>query len=142
MEKNIYYIIFKFYNKHLDLELLIKTTSFINIENPAEYKWQKDNNKNRLNEIKILKKLNPDNFSSIIFENNTHMLYDKIRSACVIGIINGTDHIKQIKNTNVFEYSGKELYKLVYGDDNYYNDIINILEMTCINNGLCEIKKL
>ena len=59
---------------------------------------------------------------------------------CVIGIINGTDHIKQIKNTNVFEYSGKELYKLVY-DDNYYNDIINILEMTCINNGLCEIVK-
>jgi hypothetical protein len=61
---------------------------------------------------------------------------------CVIGIINGTDHIKQIKNTDVFEYSGKELYKLVYGNDNYYNDIINILEMTCINNGLCEIKKL
>ena len=40
-----------------------------------------DNNKNRLNEIKILKKLNPDNFSSIIFENKTHMLYDKIQPA-------------------------------------------------------------
>ena len=77
----IYYIIYKFYNKHLNLELLVKTTSFINIENPTEYKWQKDNNKNRLNEIKILKKLNPDNFSSIIFENKTHMVYDKIQPA-------------------------------------------------------------
>ena len=36
---------------------------------------------NRLNEIKILKKLNPDNFSSIIFENKTHMVYDKIQPA-------------------------------------------------------------
>ena len=61
----IYYTIIKFYNKHLDLNLPVKTTSFINIYNPEKYKWQKDNNKNRLNEIKILKKLNPDNFSSI-----------------------------------------------------------------------------
>jgi len=81
LEKIIYYIIFKFYNKHLDLNLLVKTTSFINIYNPEKYKWQKDNNKNRLNEIKILKKLNPDNFSSIVFENKTHMIYDKIQPA-------------------------------------------------------------
>ena len=81
VEDTIDYIIFKFYNKHLDLKLPIKTTSFINIENPEEYKWQKDNNKNRLNEIKILKKLNPDNFSVIIFENKTHMVYDKIQPA-------------------------------------------------------------
>ena len=81
VENTIYYIIFKFYNRHLDLKLPIKTTSFINIENPEEYKWQKDNNKNRLNEIKILKKLNPDNFSVIIFENKTHMVYDKIQPA-------------------------------------------------------------
>ena len=81
VEKIIYYIIFKFYNKYLDLKLLVKTTSFINIENPAEYKWQKDNNKNRFNEIKILKKLNPDNFSDIVFENKTHMVYDNIQPA-------------------------------------------------------------
>jgi hypothetical protein len=81
VENTIYYIIYKFYNTHLDLKLPIKTTSFINIENPEEYKWQKDNNKNRLNEIKILKKLNPDNFSAIIFENKTHMVYDKIQPA-------------------------------------------------------------
>lgn len=81
VENTIYYIIYKFYNKHLDLKLPIKTTSFINIENPEEYKWQKYNNKNRLNEIKILKKLNPDNFSVIIFENKTHMVYDKIQPA-------------------------------------------------------------
>jgi hypothetical protein len=79
--KIIYYIIFKFYNKYLDLKLLVKTTSFINIDNPVEYKWQKNNNKNKLNEIKILKKLNPDNFSAIIFENKTHMVYDKIQPA-------------------------------------------------------------
>jgi len=77
----IYYIIFKFYNKHLNLELLVKTTSFINIYNPPEYKWQKVNNKNRLNEIKILKKLNPDNFLAIVFENKTHMVYNKIQPA-------------------------------------------------------------
>lgn len=81
VEKIIYYIIFNFYNKHLNLKLLVKTTSFINIENPEKYKWQKDNNKNRLNEIKILKKLNPDNFLSIVFENKTHMVYDKIQPA-------------------------------------------------------------
>ena len=81
VENTIYYIIYKFYNKHLYLKLPIKSTSFINIENPEEYKWQKDNNKNRLNEIKILKKLNPDNFSVIIFENKTHMVYDKIQPA-------------------------------------------------------------
>ncbi len=63
------------------MELPVKTTSFINIENPEKYKWQKDNNQNRLNEIKILKKLNPDNFSSIVFENKTHMVYDKIQPA-------------------------------------------------------------
>ena len=78
---SLYNIIFIFYNKHLDLELPVKTTSFINIYNPSEYKWQKDNNKNRLNEIKILKKLNPDNFSVIIFDNKTHMVYDKIQPA-------------------------------------------------------------
>ena len=63
------------------MELPVKTTSFINIENPEKYKWQKYNNQNRLNEIKILKKLNPDNFSSIVFENKTHMVYDKIQPA-------------------------------------------------------------
>ena len=81
VENTICYIIFIFYNKHLDLELPVKTTSFINIENPEKYKWQKDNNQNRLNEIKILKKLNPDNFSSIVFENKTHMIYNKIQPA-------------------------------------------------------------
>ena len=27
--------------------------------------------------IKILEKLNPDNFSAIVFENKTHMVFDK-----------------------------------------------------------------
>ena len=60
------------YSKHLNLELP-------NIYNPAIHKWQKDNNKNRLNEIKILKKLNPENYEAIIFENKSHMIYNKIQ---------------------------------------------------------------
>jgi hypothetical protein len=31
--------------------------------------------------MKVLKKVNPDNFSAIVFENKTHMLYDKIQPA-------------------------------------------------------------
>ena len=81
VENTIDFIRFSFYLKNLNLKLPVKTTSFINIENPAEYKWQKDNNKNRLNEIKILKKNNPENYTSIIFENKTHMIYDKIQPA-------------------------------------------------------------
>ena len=81
IENTINFIRFSFYLKNLNLKLLIKTTSFINIENPEEYKWQKDNNKNRLHEIKILKKLNQENYTAIIFENKTHMIYDKIQPA-------------------------------------------------------------
>jgi len=94
--KIIYYIIFNFYNKHLDLNLPVKTTSFINIYNPSEYKWQKDNNKNRFNEIKILKKNNPENYTAIIFENKTHMIYDKIQPAKkIIKYINNLININQ-----------------------------------------------
>jgi len=60
VENTIYYILYKFYDRHLDLKLPIKTTSFINIANPEE---------------------NPDNFSAIIFENKPHMIYDKIQPA-------------------------------------------------------------
>lgn len=92
----IYYIIYKFYNKHLNLELLVKTTSFINIYNPSEYKWQKDNNKNKLNEIKILEKNNPENYIAVIFENKTHMIYDKIQPAKkIIKYINNLININQ-----------------------------------------------
>jgi hypothetical protein len=34
--------------------------------------------------IYMIKKLNPDNFSAIIFENKTHMVYDKIQPAKTI----------------------------------------------------------
>ena len=81
VENTIDFIRFSFYSKNLNLNLPVKTTSFINIYNPAEYKWQKDNNKNRLNEIKILEKNNPENYIAIIFENKTHMIYDKIQPA-------------------------------------------------------------
>jgi len=81
VENTIDFIRFSFYSKNLNLKLPVKTTSFINIYNPSEYKWQKDNNKNRLNEIKILEKNNPENYIAIIFENKTHMIYDKIQPA-------------------------------------------------------------
>jgi hypothetical protein len=99
VEKIINYNIFKFYNEYLDLKLLVKTTSFINIENPVKYKWQKDNNKNRLNEIKILKKLNPDNFSAIILENKTHMIYNNIQPAKKI--IKYIDNLIKINSSNL-----------------------------------------
>ena len=81
VENTIDFIRFSFYSKNLNLKLPVKTTSFINIYNPTKYKWQKDNNKNRLNEIKILEKLNPDNYTAIIFKNKTHMVYDYIQPA-------------------------------------------------------------
>ncbi len=81
LEHTIDYVRFLFYSKHLNLKLSTKTTSFVNIYNPTEYKWQKNNNKNRLSEIKILTKLNTENYIAIVFENKTHMIYDKIQPA-------------------------------------------------------------
>lgn len=55
----------------------------------------------------------------------------------VIGIVNGKDYQKIIKqnktdenNTNneIWEYSGKRLYELVYGSDSYYDDVMTILD--------------
>ena len=52
------------------------------VQKPEKDEKSKDyNNKTRLEEVKILQKLNPDNFSAIIFENKTHMVYDKIQPA-------------------------------------------------------------
>ena len=43
--------------------------------------FKKDNNNNRLNEIEILQKTNPENYIPIIFTNKTHMIYDKKQPA-------------------------------------------------------------
>ena len=52
------------------------------------------------------------------------------KAIVAIGIINGKDHKKKINGAvELWEYSGKELYGLVYGSDQYYNDILNALDM-------------
>ena len=81
LEKFIDYIKFLNYSKKIKLIFKIKTTSFINIDEPAKYSWQKDNNNNRLYEIKILQKMNPENYIPIIFTNKTHLIYDKKQPA-------------------------------------------------------------
>ena len=81
LEKFIDYIKFLNYSKKIMQIFTIKTTSFINIYKPPKYKWQKDNNNNRLNEIEILQKTNPENYIPIIFTNKTHMIYDKKQPA-------------------------------------------------------------
>ena len=81
LEKFIGYIKFLNYSKKIMQIFTIKTTSFINIYKPPKYKWQKDNNNNRLNEIEILQKTNPENYIPIIFTNKTHMIYDKKQPA-------------------------------------------------------------
>jgi len=47
-----------------------------------------------------------------------------------IGIINGKDHVKIINDEpEIYEYSGKELYKLVFGDDKYYENMLNVVDI-------------
>ena len=76
------YIRTQFISQHLKLELPVPTLAFVNIQEPEKDEWSKDfNNKNRLNEIKILKKHNPDNYKAIIFTNKTHMIYNNIQPA-------------------------------------------------------------
>ena len=54
----------------------------MNIQKPEGKEWSKSfNNATRLAEVKILKKNNPENYIAIIFENKTHMIYDKIQPA-------------------------------------------------------------
>ena len=60
---------------------------------------------------------------------------------CVIGIIYGSDMKKQVKDSEIWTYSGKEFYKLVYNDEKYYDDVVNILSKLCISDGLCKIRQ-
>jgi hypothetical protein len=72
----------EFISQHLTLKLPIPTLAFVNIQKPEGDEWSKDfNNKRRLNEIKILKKYNPENYKAIIFTNKTHYIFDKIQPA-------------------------------------------------------------
>ena len=71
-----------YFSKHLKLKLSVPTTSFVNIENPEKKPVPKDvNNKNKLNEIKILEKYNPDKYKAILFINKTHYIFYDIQPA-------------------------------------------------------------
>jgi hypothetical protein len=72
----------EFISQHLTLKLPIPTLAFVNIQKPEGDEWSKDfNNKRRLNEIKILKKYNPENYKAIILKNKTHYVFNKIQPA-------------------------------------------------------------
>ena len=62
-------------------------------------------------------------------------------SLCVIGVINGPNTKKKIKDSDIWEYSGKEFYNLVYNNENHYDDIVDIISKLSITNGLCKMKK-
>ena len=69
-----------YFSKHLRLKLSVPTTAFVNIQEPEKNEWSKDfNNKTRLDEIKILKKHNPDKYEAIIFTNKSHHIFNKIQ---------------------------------------------------------------
>lgn len=76
--------------KYLKLEFSIPVTSFINIETDNKTNLVTFQNKTKLEEIELLKKDNPDTFTSIIFTNKTHYIFNKIQPAKQI--------IKYIKN--------------------------------------------
>ena len=86
-----HYIRSSFFNKYLKLELPVSTLAFVNIQKPESDEWSIDfNNKQRLEEVKILKKYNPENYKAVIFTNKSHYIFDMIQPAKQI--------IKQIHN--------------------------------------------
>ena len=79
-----------FFSKHLKLELSVPTLAFVNIQEPEGNILNiAYTNKLKLEEEKILKKYNPDNYKAIIFTNKTHYIFNMIQPVKEI--------IKQIK---------------------------------------------
>ena len=62
------YIRSYFIYNNLDIKFIIPTIAFINIQEPEKDEWSEDfNNKRRLQEMNILKRINPKNYISYIF---------------------------------------------------------------------------
>lgn len=82
--KSIYflnnYIRSLFISENLELKLKVPTLSFVNIQEPDE-REPGFNNKRKLNEIKILKKHNPENYLPYVFKNKTHFIFNKKQPA-------------------------------------------------------------
>ena len=104
------YIRAQFISKHLNLKLSVPTTAFVNIKNVKE---EKDliNNKQKLDEVKILKKNNPSNYKAIIFNDKTHYIFDKIQPAKAI--IKEIKSIVYIPIKNLYHGSPYLLKKLI-----------------------------
>ena len=84
------YIRLLFFSKHLKLELPVPTLAFFNIIKPATTEKDLDKNKERLEDIEILTKHNPEKYKAITFFNKGHYIFNMIQPAKEI--------IKQIKN--------------------------------------------
>jgi len=103
-----------FFSKHLKLNLAVPTTSFINIEKPEKKEdWSKDfNNKNKLNEIKILEEHNPDKYEAIVFTNQSHYIFDNIEPATKIikkitKILNSNNSLMVNRQSKDEQYGGR-----------------------------------
>ena len=83
------YIRLLFFSKHLKLDLPVPTLAFFDIIKPATTERELKKNKERLEEINILEKHNPEKYKAITFYNKTHTIFDMIQPAKEI--------IKQIK---------------------------------------------
>lgn len=63
------------------------------------------------------------------------------KSLCLIGIINGKNYKKKIsENPEIWEYSGEELFNLVFNDPNYYKTVNNYI-MDGLKNWIDEYRK-
>jgi len=107
------YIRAQFISKHLNLKLPIPKTAFVNIKNVKE---EKDliNNKQKLAEVKILKKNNSSNYKAIIFTDKTHYIFDKIQPAkAIIKVIKNIVYIPTKKLYHGSPYLLKELVPML-----------------------------
>ena len=106
-----------FFKKHLKLELPVPTIAFVNIQKPEKDEWAKDfNNITRLEEVKILKKHNPDNYKAIVMTNKTHYIFNMIQPAKEIikeikSIINDKTYMKNYK---IIKKLGTGMHGTVY----------------------------
>lgn len=76
------YIRSKFIYQNLNLKLSVPTIAFINIQEPERNEWDEIfNNKRRLQEMNILKRINTSNYIPYIFKNKTHHIFNKKSSA-------------------------------------------------------------
>ena len=63
---------------NLNLKFIVPIIAFINIQEPEKNEWSEDfNNKRRLQEIKVLLKINPTNYIPHIVKNKTHYIFNK-----------------------------------------------------------------